>query len=201
MQHATKKSMLFDLDIQLFAEPNPTPSEEPAKDENPKDKQKYSDEDYLKLKANFDKTSSEIAELKKQLKSKQTDDEKKAEEEQNRQKEMDDLRKEVASYKIKSSLQDGFEKEEVDKLLKSIIEGDTDSLVKNLVEIRKAYKEKIYAQAKEEFSKSAKIPGGNGGGDEVSADVQNYLNSKKGKNQVDAKDYYGLGARKEKQDK
>ena len=205
MQHATKKKgLLFPLDIQLFAEgdgdggnggnPNPNP--------NPNNnKQKYSDEEYLKLKANFDKTSSEIAELKKQLKSKQTDDEKKAEEEQNRQKEMDDLRKEVASYKIKNSLQDGFEKEEVEKISKAIIDGDMDSLVKNLVDIRKAYKDKIYAQAKEEFSKSSKIPGGNGGGDEVSSDVQNYLNGKKSKNQVNAKDFYGLGAKKDLQQK
>ena len=69
MQHATKKKgMLFDLDIQLFAEPNPSNDPEPANDPKSNDKQKYSDEDYLKLKANFDKTSSEIAELKKQLK-------------------------------------------------------------------------------------------------------------------------------------
>ena len=201
MQQETKKrGLLFPIEIQLFADeggdPNPNPDPAPKND----NKQKYSDEEYLKLKASFDKTSTEIAELKKQLKSKQTDDEKKAEEEATRQKEVDDLKKEVATYKIKNSLQECFEKEEVEKISKSIIEGDVDSLVKNLVELRKAYKEKIYTQAKEEFSKSAKIPGGNGGGDDTNADVEAYLKSRKGKTQTNAKDYFGLGGAKPKTD-
>ena len=189
MLQAKKKGLLFDLDIQLFAEPNPTePGNEPNDDNPPK--QKYSDEDYLKLKANFDKTSSEIAELKKQIKSKQTDEEKKAEEEATRQKEMDDLKKEVATYKIKNALSESFEKEEIEKISKAIIDGDVESLVKNLVDLRKAYKDKIYAEAKEEFSKSAKIPGGNGDSDEIPAEVQNYIDSKKARAKTNAHDHF-----------
>lgn len=196
MQQATKK-LLFPLNIQLFADEGEGDNGKGGTDQNPP-KQKYSDEEYLKLKASFDKTSTEIADLKKQLKSKQTDEEKKAEEEATRQKEVDNLKREVATYKIQNTLQESFEKEEVEKISKAILDGDTDSLVKTLVESRKAYKEKIYAEAKEEFSKSAKIPGGNGGGDEdVSEDVQKYLNSKKSKKQASAKDYFGLGAKKE----
>ena len=198
MQQKTKKGLLFPLNIQLFAEQgnegNPNPNPEPA----PKNDKKYSDEDYLKLKASFDKASSDLAEMKKQLKSKQTDDEKKAEEEATRQKEVDDLKKEVATYKIKNSLQECFEKEEVEKISKSIIDGDVDSLVKNLVDLRKAYKEKIYTQAKEEFSKSAKIPGGNGGGDDTNADVEAYLKTRQKKSQTNAKDFFGLGGTKPK---
>ena len=194
MQHATKKKgLLFPLDIQLFAEgdgdggkggnPNPNPNPD-------NNKQKYSDEEYLKLKANFDKTSSEIAELKKQLKSKQTDDEKKAEEEQNRLKEMDELKKQVTTYKIEKSLLENFAKEEVEKISKPLIEGNIDDLIKTLNDIRKAYKEKIYAEAKEEFSKSAKIPGGKAGEDDVPSDIQAYIDSKKSKGKVDARNYW-----------
>ena len=199
MLQAKKHGGLFDLDIQLFAEPSPNPNGNgngdggnPNPDNTPK--QKYSDEEYLKLKASFDKTSSEIAELKKQLKGKQTDDEKKAQEEAEKQQEMDNLKKEVATYKIKNSLQESFEKDEVEKITKAIIDGDIDSLVKNLNEIRKAYKEKIYKEAKEEFSKSSKIPGGNGS-DDADADVQAYIDRKKAK-QSDARNYYFGGGKK-----
>ena len=190
MQLAKKKGLFLDLDIQLFGDdPNPSNDPEPTNGTNPNEKQqKYSDEDYLKLKASFDKTSSEMAELKKLLKGKQTEDEKKAEEEASRQKEVDDLKKEVATYKIQSALQESFEKEEIDKISKSILDGDADTLVKVLVDSRKAYKTKIYAEAKEEFSRSAKIPGGNGG-DEIPTDIQEYINGKKSKGK-NAKDYF-----------
>lgn len=197
MQQTIKK-WLFPLNIQLFAD-GEGDNGNGGTDQNPP-KQKYSDEEYLKLKASFDKASTEVADLKKQLKSKQTDEEKKAEEEATRQKEVDDLKREVATYKIQNSLQEGFEKEEVEKISKAILDGDTDSLVKTLVESRKAYKEKIYTQAKEEFSRSAKIPGGNGGTDDDSnPDVQAYLDSKKGKTNRNAKDYFGLSSGKPKE--
>lgn len=197
MQQTTKK-WLFPLNIQLFAD-GEGDNGNGGTDQNPP-QQKYSDEDYLKLKASFDKTSSDLADLKKQLKSKQTDEEKKAEEEATRQKEVDDLKREVATYKIQNSLQESFEKEEVEKISKAILDGDVDSLVKNLVELRKAYKEKIYTQAKEEFSRSAKIPGGNGGSsdDEDNPTVQNYLKSKQKSDKVSAKEYFGLGKSSQK---
>ena len=192
MLQAKKKGLLFELDIQRFAEPGPNPDPNPNPNPNPEPKNKYSDEDYLKLKANFDKTSSEIAELKKQLKSKQTDDEKKAQEELEKQQEMDNLKKEVATYKIEKTLLSSFEKDEVEKISKSIIDNDVDSLVKALVEIRTAYKDKIYKQAKEEFSKSAKIPGGSGNDDDVDKDIQDYIDKRKGKKTSNdkAREYY-----------
>jgi len=196
MLQAKKKGLLFDLDIQMFAEPSsndPNPNNDPNPDNTPK--QKYSDEDYLKLKANFDKTSSEIAELKKQIKSKQTDDERKAQEEAEKQQEMDNLKKEVATYKIEKTLLESFDKEEVEKLSKAIVDNDVDSLIKSLVEIRKAYKDKIYNEAKEEFSKSSKIPGGNGDSDDTPAEVEDYINRRKNKSS-NARDYYFGGAKK-----
>jgi flagellar biosynthesis GTPase FlhF len=192
MQHAKKPLLDLASNLQMFAE-DPNPTDDGGKQEPPK--QKHTDEEYDKLKANFDKTSSEIAELKKQLKSKQSDEEKKAEEEESRKKEVDDLKREVATYKIQSSLQEVFEKEETEKLIKPILDNDVDTLVKNLVELRKAYKDKIYANAKEEFSKSAKIPGGNAD-DALPSDVQNFIDSKKSKGK-NAKDYY-FGNKQEK---
>ena len=192
MQHAKKPLLDLASNLQMFAE-DPNPTDDGGKQNPPT--QKHTDEEYDKLKANFDKTSSEIAELKKQLKSKQSDEEKKAEEELTRQKEVEDLKKEVATYKIQSSLQEVFEKEETEKLIKPILDNDVDTLVKNLVELRKAYKDKIYAEAKEEFSKSAKIPGGNDD-DSLPTDIQAYIDGKKSKGK-NAKEYY-FGNKQEK---
>ncbi len=197
MQQTIKK-MLFPLNIQLFADGDGDDGKG-GTDQNPP-KQKYSDEEYEKLKASFDKASSELAEAKKQLKGKQTEDEKKAEEEANRQKEVDNLKREVATYKIKNSLQECFEKEEVEKISKAILDGDMDSLIKNLVDIRKAYKDKIYAQAKDEFSKSARIPGGNGSSSDNNDNptVQEYLKGKQNKGKTNAKEFFGLGGASQK---
>ena len=103
---------------------------------------------------------------------------------------MDELKKQVTTYKIEKSLLENFAKEEVEKISKPLIEGNVDDLIKVLNEIRKAYKEKIYAEAKEEFSKSAKIPGGKAGEGDLPSDIQDYIDSRKSKAKTSARDYY-----------
>lgn len=183
MQQVKEKNYGFlRLDIQMFAEPNPS-GDEGGNGGTPDPKTpKYSDEDYDKLKASFDKTSSELADLKKQLKSKMSDEEKKAEEDKLKNEELENTKKELATLKIKSELADTFEKEEVEKITTAISNGNMDDLVKTLKECRTAYKEKVYLQAKEEFSRSAQLPGGNGGDDDsLPNNVQGYIDRKKKK--------------------
>lgn len=177
-----KKYGFMRLDIQMFAEPNPS-NDAGGEGGTPEPKKsKYTDEDYDKLKASFDKTSSELADLKKQLKSKMSDEEKKAEEDKLKSEELENTKKELATLKIKSELSDTFEKEEVEKITKAISSGNTDELIKTLKECRTTYKEKVYLQAKDEFSKSANLPGGNGGNeDSLSSNVQSYIDRKKKK--------------------
>lgn len=184
MQQENKEKYGFlRLDIQTFGEPNPTGDEGGNGKADPKQTPKYTDEDYDKLKASFDKTSSELADLKKQLKSKMTDDEKKAEEDKLKNEELENTKKELATLKIKSELSDTFEKEEVEKITNALSNGNTDELIKVLKDCRVAFKEKVYLQAKDEFSKSANLPGGNGGNDDsLSNNVQSYIDRKNKKN-------------------
>ena len=77
------------------------------------------------------------------------------------------MQKELTTYKIKSKLSSSFEEKEIGDITEKILNGSVDELVDCLVNLRKAYKEKIYAEAKKEFSQSSNIPGGNGdGGDD-----------------------------------
>lgn len=192
MQQEKRRGPLVPLNLQLFAEdpsgnngeggnPNPNPQGDSKTN-------KHSDEDYDKLKASHDKISSEVAELKKQLRSKQTDEEKKAEEEKIKNQEIEAMKKDLATYKIKAELGDTFETDEIEKLSKVLVEGNQEEIVKTLKEIVKAKKDKIYADAKKEFSQSSSLPGGNGK-DDVPSNVQNYIDGKKSKGKS-AKDYF-----------
>ena len=118
-----------------------------------------------------------------------TDDEKKAEEEKTKNAEIENMKKELATYKIRSELSDTFESDEVDKLSKVLTEGNQDEIVKTIKEIVKAKKEKIYADAKKEFNQSSKIPGGNGSKDDIPSNVQEYIDNKKTKGK-NARDYF-----------
>lgn len=192
MQQVEKKYGFMRLDIQMFAEPNPN-GDDGGNGGNPDPKApKHTDEEFDKLKASFDKTSSELADLKKQLKSKMTDDEKKAEEDKLKNEELENTKKELATLKIKSELSDTFEKEEVEKITNALSNGNTDELIKVLKDCRIAYKDKVYLQAKEEFTKSAKLPGGNGGNDDaLPSNVQKYIDSKKNSTNKAREQFFG----------
>ncbi len=196
MQQEKRKGPLVPYNLQLFADPNGDPDNgsdnggaNGGNNNNPPKTNKHSDEDYDKLKASHDKISSEIAELKKQLRSKQTDEEKKAEEEKIKNQEIEAMKKDLATYKIKAELGDTFEGDEIEKLTKVLVEGNQEEIVKTLKEIVKAKKDKIYADAKKEFSQSSSLPGGNGGKDDIPSNAQNYIDGKKSKGKS-AKDYF-----------
>lgn len=178
-----EKLQKFKFNLQLFAEDGGEPNQEPPK-------QKYSDEEYEKLKASFDKSASELADLKKQLKTKMTDEEKKAEEEKARQVEFEKMQKELSTMKVKTKLAGAFEEAEIEELSNLIIEGNVEKLVEKLVASRTAYKTKIYEEAKKEFQHSAKVPGGgNSGNDEVPSVIKDMIETNKSKGK-DARDYW-----------
>ena len=190
------KTKLFPLNLQLFAESGENEGGE-GKGGDDKSKQnppehKYSDDDYLKLKGNFDKTASELAEIKKQLKAKLTDEEKKTEEEKAKQAEVENLKKELSTMRIKATLATAFSEDEIKGLTDLIITNDVEQLTAKLVEYRNAFKTKVYEDAKKEFSQSAGVPGGGGKGEEnkIPTVVQNFIDQKKGQNINKAREYY-----------
>ena len=151
--------------LQCFAE-DPAPAPQPSGDPTPQPPvSKYSDQDYLKLKALFDKEASEKASLKKQLQAKQSDEEKKAEEEANKQTEFENMRKELATLKTKAKLSKAFNEEETETLSQCIVEGDLDKLTEAVVKIRTESVKRIKDEALKEFRQSSHIPGSSDGGE------------------------------------
>ena len=187
-----KKSLLkhYSINLQMFAESEGEQGQKQDPNSQIPPKQKYSDEDYEKLKANFDKTSSEIAELKKQLKSKQSDEEKKAEEEKVKQEEFISMQNELKTLKLQKKLTGAFEEAEVNDLSSLLIEGDIDKLADKLVALRNAFKTKIYEEAKKEFQKSATLPGGSGDDKDTPEVIKDILAQKKKGGKTNARDYY-----------
>lgn len=181
---------LMPLNIQLFAE-------EPGADgggegDKGKDPKQPTNEEYQKLKASFDKTSSELAQLKKQLAAKMSDDEKKAAEEAEKVKKYEEIEKQNKELKLTSTLTTaGYSSDDIQKLIKPIIEGNADDLCKVLSDIRKTMTDEITKKAKEEFSKSSRIPGSTGNGnDEIDPDIQALIEQKKSKPKTNAREYY-----------
>ena len=183
-----KKTDFLKLNLQLFAEGEPGADDKGGGQEPPKNK--YSDEDYEKLKALFDKEVSEKANLKKQLKDKQTEDERKAEDEKEKNAETERMKQELATLKIERKLVQNFTEDEIKVLSPLIISGDTDKLVEQLVKLREDYKKRVLDEAKKEFSKSADLPGGSGDDDNVPSEVQSYIDKKKKTSSNKSRDYY-----------
>ena len=67
---------------------------------------------------------------------------------------------------MKASLSKCFEETEIDGIVDAVISNDTSKLAELISKSQEAYKKKVQDEAKKEFSKSAKIPGGNGGDDD-----------------------------------
>lgn len=195
MEKQNKTRGLLPLNIQLFAEsgegggdPNPNPNPNPQ----PKT---YTEEEYNKLKASFDKTASEIAELKKQLKAKQTDDEKKAEEEAEKEKQYNELVKQNKEMKIANKLATaGYSEKDIQALSKPILEGDVDALCTVLSDLIKTKTEEITKAAQDQFNKSSKIPGGKGNSsdDDIPDEVQAYIDAKKNSQKNTARERFKL---------
>ena len=98
-------------------------------------KQKYSDEEYIKLKQAFDNSASEIANLKKQIKAKQTDEEQKAQAQAEKEAEIENMRKELTSIKTKAQLMKVFDEKDADTLTQCIVDNDTTKLLENFMQI------------------------------------------------------------------
>ena len=182
---------LMPLNIRLFGsgegdgDPNPNLQNDPQ----PKT---YSEEEYLKLKAAFDKSSSDLAKAKKDLAARQSDEEKKAAEEAEKQQQYEDLVKQNKEMKISATLATaGYSEKDIQTLAKPLLEGNIEEACKVLATLRKEMEEEITKRAKDEFNKSSRIPGGTGGADDdIPEDIQALVDAKKGKAKVSAKDYY-----------
>ena len=164
-----ERKLLCPLNIQMFADGDGGEGEggnPPAPKTYSEEEMKKVQEELSKMKASFDKASSDLAEEKKKNKAKMSEDEKKKVEDEEKQKRFDELETKLKKYELKASLSKCFEETEIDEIIEAIVSNDTAKLAELISKSNEAYKKKVQDEAKKEFSKSAKIPGGNGSGDD-----------------------------------
>ena len=151
MRENERKKFLVPLNIQMFADGDE------GGDGNPKT---YSEEEYNKMKAAFDKASSELAEAKKKEKAKMSEEEKKKAESEEKDKEFESVKKELKQMKLSKSLSKVFtEAEECEAIAQALIDDDTDKVVELISKSQENFRKKVEEEAKSKFSKSAKVPG------------------------------------------
>lgn len=148
---ANKTQIPFKL--QFFGEGDPTP--EP----NPNSKT-YSHEEYEKLKASFDKTSSELASLKKQAQQKMTDEEKKAEEDKALREKLANYESQLENLTLEKSLTKNnlFSSEEAQNILKS--KDNKSEMLESIMTLVSAKIEQAKKNAIAEFMQSSNVNGG-----------------------------------------
>ena len=134
-----RKKLWLPLNIQLFADEGGEGGAETPKT--------YSEEEFNKMKAAFDKASSELAEAKKKAKDKLSEDEKKRLESE----EKDKLEKEIRTLKKDS--------EECEGIANAFIDDDIEKVIDLISKSQENFRKQVETEAKSKFSKSAKIPG------------------------------------------
>ena len=148
---ANKTQIPFKL--QFFGEGEPTPEPNP-------NLKTYSQEEYEKLKASFDKTSSELASLKKQLQQKMTDEEKKAEEDKALREKVANYESQLENLTLEKSLTKNnlFSSEEAQNILKS--KDNKSEMLESIMTLVSAKIEQAKKNAIAEFMQSSNVTGG-----------------------------------------
>lgn len=124
----------------------------------------HTEEDYLKLKKSFDTTASELATLKKQLKDKMSDEEKKSQEQKDLIERMKAYEQEIENNKIeKELLKGGFSSEEVEQIIK---EKGGEKFYSTLVKIFNTKLENEKKNWEQDIINRTKTPSGKSGSDE-----------------------------------
>ena len=158
MRENERKKLMLPLDIQMFADGDGDG------DGNPKT---YSEEEYkkvqdelAKMKASFDKTSSELAAEKKKAKEKLSEEEKKRLESEEKEKKFAEMQKELKQMKLSKKLSTVFtEAEECEGIVNAFIDDDFDKVIELISKSQENFRKKVEEEAKSKFSKSAKVPG------------------------------------------
>lgn len=148
---ANKTQIPFKL--QFFGEGELTPEQNP-------NLKTYSHEEYEKLKASFDKTSSELASLKKQVQQKMTDEEKKAEEDKALREKVANYESQLENLTLEKSLTKNnlFSSEEAQNILKS--KDNKSEMLESIMTLVSAKIEQAKKNAIAEFMQSSNVTGG-----------------------------------------
>ena len=147
---AEEKLALFESAEVPDAEPEPTPAPPPTPD-LPKPAPKLDPKPGYVPKVSFDRTASELAALKRQLRSKMTEEEQRAEEVKAQQEavqaELEALRKEktISSHQAEL-LKMGYDGDLAGMVAQALADGDTDGLFAGMKKFTDTYTKKVTAE-------------------------------------------------------
>ena len=172
--------LLFPLDLQMFADGDGNGGSETPKTYTQEEMDKLIAERDKFKKANDD-LSKENANYKRQAKDKLSEDEKLAEERKEKDKLLEDTRRELLSIKMtKEFMNAGFDEKAINSIIDSFNKGDSVQFAKELSSHIKALVENARKDEQTKFQQSSTTPPANGGSKSgLDPIVERYINGKK----------------------
>ena len=153
------KKEIIKLNLQMFAEVNTQVIEANKQTESII----YSEDEYNKLKSLLDKVNAENKKFKEEKKASLTAEEQRKIADEEREKEIQNLRLEVNKSRLESELaKGGYDEDEVKTISEHIFSENFNyvDFGKMLSEMRKKISDKITKEVKDEFSKQGRVPDG-----------------------------------------
>ena len=188
-----KKLFKYPLNIQLFADgdndgdPTPPQNGEPTKNT-------ITFEEYSKLKSQFDKTSSELAKMKKEEKARMSEDEKKALELQQREAHYQELERKVLRGEMQNELiNSGLDNDSISKILDTYFSEDKPDIInvcKTIAQVLKKNIDTIKENAKDEFQRGSTMPPLNDDSRTDDPFMKSLIAKKAASNSQNARDFY-----------
>lgn len=188
-----KKLFKYPLNIQLFADGDndgePTPPQNGDQEKNT-----ITFEEYSKLKSQFDKTSSELAKMKKDEKARMSEEEKKALELQQREAHYQELERKVLRGEMQNELiNSGLDNDSISKILDTYFSEDKPDIInvcKTIAQVLKKNIDTIKENAKDEFQRGSTMPPLNDDSKTDDPFMKSLIAKKAASNSQNARDFY-----------
>lgn len=188
-----KKLFKYPLNIQLFADgDNEGGNQSPQNGDQEKNTITF--EEYSKLKSQFDKTSSELAKMKKEEKARMSEDEKKALELQQREAHYQELERKVLRGEMQNELiNSGLDNDSISKILDTYFSEDKPDIInvcKTIAQVLKKNIDTIKENAKDEFQRGSTMPPLNDDSKTDDPFMKSLIAKKAASNSQNARDFY-----------
>lgn len=188
-----KKLFKYPLNIQLFADgDNEGGNQTPQNGESTQNTITF--EEYSKLKSQFDKTSSELAKMKKEEKARMSEDEKKALELQQREAHYQELERKVLRGEMQNELiNSGLDNDSISKILDTYFSEDKPDIInvcKTIAQVLKKNIDTIKENAKDEFQRGSTMPPLNDDSRTDDPFMKSLIAKRAASNSQNARDFY-----------
>ena len=188
-----KKLFKYPLNIQLFADGDNEGGNQPPQNGD-QEKNTITFEEYSKLKSQFDKTSSELAKMKKEEKARMSEDEKKALELQQREAHYQELERKVLRGEMQNELiNSGLDNDSISKILDTYFSEDKPDIInvcKTIAQVLKKNIDTIKENAKDEFQRGSTMPPLNDDSKTDDPFMKSLIAKRAASNSQNARDFY-----------